>query len=235
MSRDPWGASWSGGKDSCLACWRGLQAGAGVRWLVNFSSQTYRRVRFHGVTEALIARQAAATGIELFQKPTRDAMDGYERGFREGVTALRERGMTHMVFGDIHLDEHREWVERVCSELGVRAVEPLWGDDPVDLLGEFVDAGFRALVVSAMGEHFGPEILGREVDHALIDELVARGDVDPCGENGEYHTFVFDGPVFAWPVEFERHEPVQRNGHWFLDIRAGDTEAAEEANAQAHA
>jgi len=235
VNREPWGASWSGGKDSCLACWRALQAGARVRWLVNFSSETYGRVRFHGVTEALIARQAAATGIELFLKPTRDAMDGYEQGFREGVGALRERGMTHMVFGDVHLDEHREWVERVCGELGVIAVEPLWGDDPVALLHEFVDAGFRALVVSAMAEHFGPEFLGRMVDHALIDGLVARGDIDPCGENGEYHTFVFDGPIFERPVEFERHGPVRRNGHWFLDIRDEATGTIREAGARAHA
>ncbi len=235
MSDDAYGASWSGGKDSCLACWRALQAGAHVRWLVNFSSETYRRVRFHGVTEALIALQAAATGIELVQKPTRDSMDGYERGFREGVTALRERGMTHMVFGDIHLDEHREWVERVCGELGVNAVEPLWGDDPVALLREFIDEGFQALVVSAMGEHFGPETLGRRIDHALIDELVARGDIDPSGENGEYHTFVFDGPMFRRAVQFVEIGPVRRNDHWFLDIRAHRVEPTKEAGAQTDA
>ena len=231
MSREPCGASWSGGKDSCLACWRALRAGSDVRWLVNFTSETYGRVRFHGVTAELLALQAEATGIELLQKPTRDTMDGYECGFREGVTALRERGMTRMIFGDIHLDEHRAWVERVCGELGVTAVEPLWGDHPVELLREFVDEGFRALVVSAMGAHFGPELLGREIDHALIDELVARGDIDPCGENGEYHTFVFDGPVFERPVEVLETRPVRRNGHWFLDIRDYRTVALKGASA----
>lgn len=214
----PCGASWSGGKDSCLAAWRAIRQGADVRWLVTFTSATYRRVRFHGISDELLALQARCTGIELARTATEDMMDGYERGFRQGVSALRERGMRCMVFGDIHLDEHRDWVEQKCGELGVRAIEPLWGEAPEALLREFIDAGFRALVVSAMPEHFGPEVLGREVDHVFLDELVARGDIDLCGENGEYHTFVYDGPIFRRPVEILTTHPVRKNGHLFLNV-----------------
>ncbi len=210
-------ASWSGGKDSCLACWRAIRGGLDVRWLLNFTSLSYRRVRFHGTAEELLAWQAEATGLELYQRPTED-LDGYERGFRAAVEALKARGMTGMIFGDIHLDEHREWVEAICAELGVEAVEPLWGTEPADVLREFVGEGFQALVVSAMGEHFGPEILGRRVDAELIDELVARGDIDPCGENGEYHTFVLDGPLFQRPVLPRETLPVRKGDHWFLNL-----------------
>jgi uncharacterized protein (TIGR00290 family) len=126
-----------------------------------------------------------------------------------------------MVFGDIYLDAHKVWVERVCSEIGIRAVEPLWNRKTTELLDEFIGLGFRTVVVSCQAEKLGKEFLGREVDRKFIREMEER-NICPCGENGEFHTLVIDGPIFKKPIEILETGTVLKDGfwkHWFLDIK----------------
>jgi diphthine-ammonia ligase len=214
-------SSWSGGKDSGFACYLAQMQGYDVTHLVNFISQEFRRVSFHGTRAHLVSRQAQAVGLSLTQYAVPPDMALYERTFKRAAMALKRRGAEAMVFGDIYLDEHRDWVERVCGELGLVPVLPLWGRDPEGLLKDFIDAGFEAVVVSAKAEIFSVEWLGRRIDRSfLVDlkELVKGKDVDVCGEKGEYHTVVVDGPLFRERLEISRGAKVLRDGYWFLDV-----------------
>ena len=214
-------SSWSGGKDSSFACYLAQRQGYDVTHLVNFISKEFRRVSFHGTRAHLVARQAQAVGLLLAQYAVPPDMALYERTFRKAATTLKRQGAEAMVFGDIYLDEHRDWVERVCGEVGLIPVLPLWGRDPEGLLREFIDDGFEAVVVSAKADIFSEEWLGRRIDHSfLVDlkQLVKGKDVDVCGEKGEYHTVVVDGPLFKQRLEITRGERVQRDGYWFLDV-----------------
>ncbi len=121
-----------------------------------------------------------------------------------------------MVFGDIYLAEHREWVEKVCGELGIEAVEPLWGEATEEVLRSFINAGFEAVVVSAQGKLIDRDWIGRRVNRDFMEYLKSRG-IDVCGENGEYHTVVIDGPIFKRPIEIVESRTVNIDGYWFLD------------------
>ncbi len=214
-------ASWSGGKDSCFACYRALTQGYEVSYLVNFISREFRRVSFHGTRARLISRQAQAIGIPLVQYTVPPNMSLYEQTFKKAVSALKRHGVEGMVFGDICLQEHRDWVERVCQELGITPLLPLWGVTPERVLSDFIKAGFEALIVSAKADFFDENWLGRRIDHSLLldlKKLEQEKGVDVCGEQGEYHTFAVDGPLFRKRIQITCGVRVQRNGYWFLDI-----------------
>jgi uncharacterized protein (TIGR00290 family) len=215
-------ASWSGGKDSCLAVHRAIQQGHQVATLLNFVSKKSKRCCFHGVEGKLMEAQSRLVGIPMIQKEVTDDMKMYEQEFKSAVGKIKQNeGIEGMVFGDIYLDEHYEWVKRVCGDLGIRAIEPLWGVPSADVVGEFVGLGFKAIVVSCQSKLFGREFVGRYVDEVFIREL-AEKNICPCGENGEFHTLVVDGPLFSQRIEVEKAEPVLKQGfweHWFLDIR----------------
>jgi uncharacterized protein (TIGR00290 family) len=121
-----------------------------------------------------------------------------------------------MVFDDIYLQEHKDWVARVCGELGIEAVEPLWGKNPEEVLSDFIDSGFEALIVSAQSEFIGQEWIGRRVDRGFMNYLRHR-DIDICGENGEYHTLVVDGPIFGTRIEIIQSRTIERDNYRFLD------------------
>lgn len=210
-------SSWSGGKDSTLACARALERGYDVRAIANFISDDYRRVRFHGTEAGLIGEQAALAGLEVFQRET--SASGYEEDFKRALRERAAEGFTGMVFGDIYLEEHRQWVERVCAEVGMEAVEPLWGEPTLALLGEFIERGFTAVLVSGMKEHVEREWIGRKLDREFVEYMKGRSGADPCGERGEYHTFVTGGPIFGGRIEITEKEVVERDGFWLLDIR----------------
>ena len=207
-------ASWSGGKDSCLACYKAMLSGYDIDYLVNFVSKEYGRVSFHGTEIRLIQLQAESIGVRLWQQET--TKDGYEREFKEAIRSLIPDGIEGMIFGDIYLQEHRDWTERVCAEVGIEAVEPLWGRDTEDILSDFIDAGFQAVIVGAQSRVIGAEWLGRQVDRDFIDYLKSRG-VCPCGENGEYHTLVINGPIFSKGIEIIEARTIARDNYWFLD------------------
>lgn len=214
-------ASWSGGKDSCLALYKAMKTGCRVQRLLNFISKEYKRCCFHGVEADLLKLQAERIGIPLVQKEVSPDMQKYEEEFKEAVSDLKKEGFGDMIFGDIYLLDHASWVERVCGELGIGPIEPLWNIPALQVVEEFIGSGFKAVVVSCNADVLGREFIGRYIDRAMVDEFVARG-VCPCGENGEFHTLVVDGPLFKKRIDIIESEPVLKEGfwrHWFLDIK----------------
>ena len=207
-------ASWSGGKDSCFALYKAIGKGCEISHLVNFISEEFHRVSFHGTEAKLIQLQSQAMGIPLLQKET--TWDGYEQGFKEAVRSLIPSGVEGMVFGDIYLQEHKDWVERVCGDLGIEAIEPLWGKSPEDILSSFIDAGFEAVIISAQSKLINEDWIGHIVDRNFIVYLKNR-NIDICGENGEYHTLVINGPIFKRPIRLIENKTVGRDDYWFLD------------------
>lgn len=208
---------WSGGKDSCFACYKALQAGYEVTNLINFISKEYKRVSFHGIEGRLIKIQSELTGIPLHQKET--TPNNYENEFKGVMRSLKHYGIKGMIFGDIHLEEHRQWVEKVCKELGIEPIEPLWERDTKELMQDFINNSFQAVVVSGQAKFIDKEWIGQSVNRDFMEYLKTKSDVDICGENGEYHTFVVAGPLFKGRIEITEKEVINRNGYWFLDIK----------------
>lgn len=189
-------ASFSGGKDSLLAVHRARAQGIEVRWLLAMLEETGARLRSHGVPLALLQAQADALGLELVAAAA--SWDDYQSVFISQLQALAARGAQAAVFGDIDLQPHREWEERVCAQAGLRACLPLWGEPRHALVDAFLAQGWRARVVCVDSRRLDDAFCGREFDADFIASLPAG--VDPCGENGEFHTFVFDGPGFSRPL-----------------------------------
>lgn len=212
--------SWSGGKDSCLAAWRTIRSGIEPWCLLNTIRRESRRVAFHGVKAELVQTQADSIGIPLIQKEVGD--DDYREVFISSLVELKARGVDCMVFGDIDVQQNREWCEGVCRDTGLRARFPLWGVDQRQLLTEFLAAGFKAAVVCVDASFFNESDLAKTLDGewlTLLDD--GRGKCTGsthCGENGEYHTFVFDGPFFHRPVRFTPGEHVFKSNHWLVDL-----------------
>jgi len=206
--------SWSGGKDSCLACHRAICEGYNISYLLNFISKEYKRVSFHGTEAKLIQLQAEALALPLVQKETTE--DGYEQEFKEAVRSLIPNGIRGMIFGDIYLQEHKDWVDRVCGELGIEAIEPLWGQEPERILLDFMDGGFEAIIVSAKLGLFDKKWIGRKVDKEFFKYL-KENSINICGENGEYHTLVLNGPMFKKKIRISESRLIMRKGYWFLD------------------
>lgn len=190
--------SFSGGKDSCLALWRAQRDGVDVRTLLVMFEESGDRSRSHAIPMSLIRRQADALGLDLV---TRNASwKTYEEVFVATLRELQASGHEIVVFGDIDLQAHRDWEEKVCAAAGIEPLLPLWHQDRSALAQEVLASGFRALVVCVDSRYLGPEFCGREYDASFIADLPPN--VDACGENGEFHTFVYDGPAFRHPVEF---------------------------------
>lgn len=200
-----------------LALYRVQKSGSHqIRFLLNMCDEGSNHSRSHGIHRDLIVRQAEALGIELLQPKTDRA--GYEANFKAAILKLKEQGITGGIFGDIYLWEHRHWIERVCSECGIEALFPLW-DNPVgELAAEIIDEGFRTLTVSVNAKQLDERFLGRIYDRPFVKELEQIGGIDVCAELGEFHTFVYDGPNFRYPVPFQRGDVSFRDHHWFLEI-----------------
>ena len=192
--------SFSGGKDSCLALWRAQQAGdLDVRTLLVMFDESGERSRSHALPPSIVARQAESLGLELVMRGA--SWKTYEDVFVDALNGLREAGYEVAVFGDIDLEAHRAWEEKVCAAAGMTASLPLWQVDRAALVKEVLAAGFRSRVVCVDSRYLSDDFCGREYDDAFIRDLPAG--VDACGENGEFHTLVYDGPSFARPVSFE--------------------------------
>ncbi|MGH6969309.1 MAG: hypothetical protein ACREEL_05140 [Stellaceae bacterium] len=202
---------WSGGKDSGLALDRLRRVGEfEVVALVTTVNSQYRRVSMHGVREELVAAQARAAGLPLdtmYVGPS-SSNDAYVAALRRTLGAWRERGVAAVAFGDIFLADLRQWREGLLAELGLRGVFPLWQADTAQLAREFVARGFRAVLCCANDAMLGENDVGRDLSAEFFATLPAG--VDPCGENGEYHSFVWDGPVFRAPVGFALGEKIYR-------------------------
>ncbi len=204
-------ASWSGGKDSCLACYLAMKKGMNISHLVHFD----RPNNLHGVDPGLIRLHAELTGIPMVQRKV--LQEEFEQNFKMTISSLKKEGIKGMIFGDIYLEPHKEWVDRTCAELGIEAVEPLWGRQTEDILREFLGLGFETIIASGDQKLIEKEWIGRKMDDAFIEYLKTR-NLDVCGESGEFHTFVTAGPLFKGKIDITRSEVVARDGFWFLDV-----------------
>ena len=227
--------SWSGGKDSAMALQELLQSGTyEVVSLLTSVSEEYRRISHHGVRESLLDEQAKAIGIPLRKVylPSGPAggctNDVYESIMRAVMLAYRRDGIHAVAFGDLFLQDLRAWREANLAQVGMRGIFPVWKRETREFAREVIALGYRALI-SCAESWVGVGAVGREYDEALLRELSA--DVDPCGENGEFHSFVYHGPILQRPISVRVGEVVARDGRYYADLVPGSAEAAEKCDA----
>jgi len=205
--------SWSGGKDACYALMKAVDAGYRPAALLNVMNETGQRSRSHGLPADVLQQQAAALQLPLHL--IESSWQDYEQKFVAALHDLRiQYDLSSVVFGDIDLQEHRNWEEKVTAAAGMQAVLPLWQQPRTKLLPEMLDAGIEAMIVSC-NSIMGPSFPGRLLSREMIPELEKLG-VDPCGENGEYHSLVLNCPLFKQRVEYNIENRREHDGYWFL-------------------
>lgn len=212
-------SSWSGGKDSCLACYKARQDGHEVQGLMNFLQEDGKRTLGHLLDPNLINLQSHLSGIPLLQR--RVAWGTHEAQYKSAIDEAKHKGARGCVFGDIDLRAHRDWLETVCQLAGVEPIFPLWELDRRVIMDEFINAGFEAVIVATKGNIMGPEWLGRNLNAQFVKDvgdLQKTISVDLCGEGGEYHTLVTAGPLFKQRIKVTLAQPVLRDDRWFADI-----------------
>jgi uncharacterized protein (TIGR00290 family) len=217
--------SWSGGKDSALALQALRAQSVEPCALVTTLTEGFDRISMHGVRRALLERQAAAVGIPLVEVviPPSCVNEIYEERMARAFDAAPLRDVDGVAFGDLFLEDVRAYREERLARVGKRALFPLWARDTAELAREFVDAGFEGVVACVDPRRLDPSFAGRAYDVSFLGDL--PDDVDPCGENGEFHTFVHAGPVFSEPVALEVGEVVERDGFVFCDLMSGQATA----------
>ena len=212
-------AAWSGGKDSCFACYKAIQQGYDVsNLLVMMSNQS--ESDFHMIRSEILDAQSQAIGIPIMKRIT--TPDTYEQEFKKALLAMRANGVKGIVTGDVFDVALHEagWLDRICKEVGLTPVRPLWHRSTQQILEEFINEGFKATLVRIRTDKLGMDWLGREVNKEFFDDLLKLGTVDPCGEHGEFHTFVTDGPLFKKNrIEILESEKVKLNGSGRLVIK----------------
>ena len=230
--------NWSGGKDSSLALYEMLKNPEySIDGLLTNVNSALNRISMHGVRLELIQAQVDGIGIPLstLNLPEQPGMEHFNRITSNKLAELKEKGFSHAVYGDIFLEDLKKYREQELKKAGFQPVFPLWQRDTTELVHEFIDAGFKAIVVCIKSDLLDKSFCGRILDHNFIYDL--PDNVDPCGENGEFHTFVFDGPVFRSPISFIKGEVVfkeykapkrsdshskktnpEKMGFWFCDL-----------------
>jgi uncharacterized protein (TIGR00290 family) len=173
------------------------------------------RSRSHGLPMTVFKSQAKSLGIPLVLRSS--SWEDYEETFLSAAHDFKKEGIKYGVFGDIDLEPHLEWVNRVCASASIQACEPLWRRDRLELLEEFLSLGFKAMIIAVKQGTLDNDFLGRTIDRHVINDMKEVG-IDASGENGEYHTVVIDGPIFSYPLELEKGQRVIRDGYGFLDV-----------------
>ncbi len=210
--------SWSGGKDCCQAAFRAQQEGYHLRYLLNTVTQDAERSCSHGIAAKWVKLQAEALDIPILQ--VRTASDNYEAMFVAALRDLKKQGIETGIFGDIDFMPHLEWIEKTCAQAGVKAILPLWQKDQEQIARDFIEAGFHSVVVAAQADLLGPEWLGREFDRGFLRDInTFNPKITACGEAGEFHTLVIDGPLFKKRLNIQEATKVKRDNHWFWDIQ----------------
>jgi uncharacterized protein (TIGR00290 family) len=211
--------SWSGGKDSALALYELREhSGSPPHALITTVTADYGRISMHGVRRELLVRQAQAAGLPLVEVeiPANCSNDVYEQRIGRALAEAPLAGTDTIAFGDLFLADIREYREERLRRVGKNAVFPLWGRDTGALAREFIAAGFEAVIVCVDPRRLDRSFAGRRFDAELLADLPP--DVDPCGENGEFHTFVHAGPIFTAPIACQVGDTVTRDGFVFCDV-----------------
>ena len=227
--------NWSGGKDSALALYKTMLSNEySIHCMLTNINRVHDRVSMHGVRRSLMEAQAASIGLPLVtvDLPKEPSMQEYEMLMLDKVNALKASGCSKAIFGDIFLEDLKIYREQKLKEAGIQCVFPLWKIDTTELIKEFINAGFKAIVVCVNEQHLDKSFCGRMIDTSFVDDLPST--VDVCGENGEFHSFVFDGPIFQQPVQFKKGDIVYKTykaprpdnasaqnkyGFWFCDLK----------------
>lgn len=207
--------SWSGGKDSSLALYYAIQAGGNPDRLLTMVIEDGTRSRSHGLSIDVLNEQVSSLGISLITRST--SWDEYEEKFLSTIKEFRKDGIRAGVFGDIDLEEHREWVERICKLGDIRPYLPLWKRPRRKLVEEFIELGFKSTIISLKDSEMDRKYLGQVLDMDLVEEFEEMG-IDASGEGGEFHTVVTDGPIFNFEIPLKFKEQIYRDGYWFLDV-----------------
>ncbi|HTG36401.1 MAG TPA: diphthine--ammonia ligase [Thermoanaerobaculia bacterium] len=214
--------SWSGGKDSAFAL-HTLRSSPDFEpaGLLTTITEDYDRISVHGVRRELLERQAESIGLPLHKVliPKDCPNEIYEDRLTAALSAIKDQGIHHVAFGDLYLEDIRAYREKQMAALGLEPVFPLWGRDTTELAHEIIHLGFRAVLVCVDTDILDPVFAGRSFDEDLLRDLPP--DVDLCGENGEFHTFVHAGPVFREPVAIKLGRVEGRGRFWFRDLEAG--------------
>lgn len=207
--------SWSGGKDSCLSLYYAIQQGGLPKFLFTMLKEGGNISRSHGLPTSVLIKQAEQLNLPIvFNKAS---WNEYELKYSETLEELKKQGVSHGVFGDIDVEPHLEWCKRVCAGKDMIAFHPLWKRSRKELLEEFLDLGFKATIVATQADKLGREWLGKTIEKSTIKEFEDIG-IDVCGELGEYHTIVTDGPLFNSELVLKVNEAKLHDGHWFLEI-----------------
>ena len=231
MDKEKWFFNWSSGKDAAMALFELQQHKQPIHLLLTTINTKYQRVSMHGLRLSLLQAQAEAIGLplQLMELEENPSMASYNALMKQNLLALKARGFTTSCFGDIFLEDLRAYREQQLEKLDIKAVFPIWEKDTRELLNRFIDLGFKAIVVCIDERVLDKSFCGREIDRSFLTDLPAN--VDPCGENGEFHTFCYDGPIFKYPVTFVKGKRTRRTypapssdhntseyGFWFCDL-----------------
>ncbi|NRB59304.1 MAG: adenine nucleotide alpha hydrolase [Winogradskyella sp.] len=228
--------NWSSGKDSALALFYLLQNKKySIEKLLTTTNEATERVTMHGLREELLIKQIESIEISshIIKLPKEPSMEIYNDLMTDTLNSLKKEGFTHAAFGDIFLEDLRMYRDAQLSAQNIETIYPLWKKNTSQLINEFIELGFKTIVVSASAKYFDKRFVGTIIDKDFIDKLPK--DVDPCGENGEFHTFCFDGPIFKQPINFGIGQKVYREykapktdtdntlkeekrGFWYVDL-----------------
>jgi len=217
--------NWSGGKDSALCLLKAQQQDLNVQALVTTISESTDRITMHGVRRELLQQQATSIGLPLhvIELPSSTGMDIYEEAIHKKNNELKQHGFTHAISGDLFLEDLKNYRERLYAKDDLQCLFPLWQINTKELMFQFIDLGFKAVVVCVNEAFLHERFCGRLLDESFINDLPSN--VDVCGENGEYHSFVFDGPCFSQPILFEKGEmiyqqyPAPKSDDCFTDAK----------------
>jgi uncharacterized protein (TIGR00290 family) len=213
--------NWSGGKDSSLALWKiQQQKEYDIKCLLTSVNSVHNRISMHGVRRELLEAQAKALGIPLttIELPEQPTMSEYESEMMKAIDRIKTGNIRHSIFGDIFLEDLRIYREKKLETAGIECVFPIWKIDTAELMRQFLAAGFKAIIVCINEKFLDKSFCGRIIDEAFCNDLPPG--VDICGENGEFHSFVFDGPIYTSPIPWQKGEIVYR--HYAAPTNAQD-------------
>lgn len=219
--KQPYFVSWSGGKDSCLALHRATEQFGKPSFLLNMLTEDAERSRSHGLKKEILQAQADALNIPLLFYST--SWHDYENTFIKALQRLKDKGVEKGVFGDMQIKNqslsttNRQWADHVCQQTGMIAIEPLWDDTEESLLSSFLASGIKTKIIAIQANRLNQKYLGQTLSKELINEFIQLG-INPFGEEGEYHSVVYDSPLFTKPLNLIHKDHVLKNGCWFLDI-----------------